>query len=128
MPSGSDGVVIVSAVPPDEPPDELNVAVTVVLEFNVRAQVPVPAQPPPLQPANVDPVDGVAVNVTFVPEENDLEQVDPQSIPDGLLVTLPLPVPDFVTRSVTPLPLPPLPLPLSNTGAPLNGAVVGASL
>jgi hypothetical protein len=31
-------------------------------------QVPVPEHPPPLQPVNVEPVAGVAVSVTEVPE------------------------------------------------------------
>jgi len=43
------------------------VAVTVVAADTVTLQEPVPAQPPPLQPVKVDPVVGVAVNVTAVP-------------------------------------------------------------
>ena len=52
------------------------------------------ASPP--QPANVDPESGVAVNCTAVPTTNSAEslvQVVPQSIPTGLEVTLPVPVP-----------------------------------
>jgi hypothetical protein len=91
----------------------LNTAVTVTLDEMATLQVPVPEQPPPLQPANTEPEAGVAVNVTVVPLENDREQVVPQLIPLGLLVTVPEPVPDFRTVSVE---LPPLPLPLSNCG------------
>ena len=44
-----------------------NVAVTVVAAFNVTVHVPVPEQPPPLQPVNVEPVAGAAVSVSAVP-------------------------------------------------------------
>ena len=40
---------------------------TDVAAFMVTAQVPVPEQPPPLQPANVEPPAGAAVSVTTVP-------------------------------------------------------------
>lgn len=40
---------------------------------------------------------GVAVSVTTVPDLYGAVQVDPQEIPAGLLVTVPLPVPFFVT-------------------------------
>ena len=53
----------------------------------------------PLQPVNVEPASGVAVNVTIVPDVNEAEQVAPQSIPAGELVTDPAPVPVFVTVS-----------------------------
>jgi hypothetical protein len=45
----------------------VKVAVTVVLALTFRTHVPVPLQPPPLQPANVEPDAGVAVSVTLVP-------------------------------------------------------------
>jgi hypothetical protein len=77
-----------------------NVAVTDWAALIVTVHVPVPVQPPPLQPENVDPVAGVAVKVTAVPLVNPVEQVAPQEMPVGALVTLPLPVPDFVTLSV----------------------------
>jgi hypothetical protein len=66
-------------------------------------------QPPPFQPAKTDPDAGAAVSVTVAPPEKDREQVAPQLMPLGLLVTLPLPVPFLVTWSVK-LPLLPLPL------------------
>ncbi len=43
------------------------VAVTVFAASTVTWQVPVPAQPAPLQPANTEPPVGVAVSVTSVP-------------------------------------------------------------
>jgi hypothetical protein len=63
-------------------------------------QVPVPLHPPPLQPANIDPDAAVAVNVTVLPVGNwalSALQVVPQLMPDGLLVTVPVPVPALFT-------------------------------
>ena len=57
----------------------------------VTVQVPVPEQPPPLQPVNVEPAAGVAVSVTTVPSSNDAAQVAPQVIPAGPLDTVPEP-------------------------------------
>src|SRR3954464_7237985 len=45
-----------------------NVAVTVRELVRLVVHVPVPEQPPPDQPVNTDPVAGVAVSVTSVPE------------------------------------------------------------
>src|SRR5688572_20068737 len=56
---------------------------------------PVPEQPSPSQPANVDPDAGVAVSVTEVPCGKPAEQSDPQLMPAGSLVTVPLPPPDL---------------------------------
>jgi hypothetical protein len=78
----------------------VNAAVTEVAALTVTVQVPVPVQPPPLQPVNVEPAAGVAVKVTAVPLVNAVEQVAPQEMPAGALVTLPLPVPEFVTLRV----------------------------
>jgi hypothetical protein len=87
----------------------MKVAVTVVAAFTVTTQVPVPVQPPPLQPVKVDPPVGAAVKVTAVPLENDAEHVVPQEIPAGLLVTVPVPAPALETVSVelfeTPVPV-----------------------
>ena len=44
----------------------MNVAVTDVSAFMFTAHVPVPAHAPP-QPANVEPLEDVAVRVTVVP-------------------------------------------------------------
>ncbi len=75
----------------------MKVAVTVVAALRVTVQVPVPLQPPPFQPVKVEPAAGVAVSVTAVPLEKLAEQVAPQVIPAGALVTVPLPVPAGVT-------------------------------
>src|SRR5438093_79088 len=56
-----------------------------------------PVQPPPLQPVKVEPAAGVAVKVTAVPTVNEAEQAAPQEIPEGALVTVPLPVPVLFT-------------------------------
>jgi hypothetical protein len=77
----------------------VKVAVTLADPFPPSAQVPVPVQPP-LQPANVDPLAGVAVNVTDVPAKYVALHVGPQLIPAGLLLTLPLPVPVRFTEIV----------------------------
>ncbi len=63
-----------------------------IAEFTVTVQVPVPVQAPP-QPVNTDPATAAAVSVTLVPEVNVDEQVAPQLIPAGLLVTEPAPDP-----------------------------------
>src|SRR5438046_1785759 len=77
----------------------VKVAVTVVAAETVPTQVPVPEQPPPLQPVKVEPAAGVAVSVTAVPLVKLAEQVAPQLIPAGELVTVPLPVPAWLTVS-----------------------------
>jgi hypothetical protein len=79
------------------------VAVTVLVAFRVTVQVPVPVQPPPLQPAKVEPFAGVAVRVTVVPLAKVAEQRMPQMISDdalislGALTTVPLPGPILTT-------------------------------
>ena len=69
--------------------------------LSVTVQVPVPEQPPPLQPVKVEPAAGVAVKVAAVPLANAAEHVAPHEIPAGLLVTVPVPVPLGLTDSVT---------------------------
>src|SRR3989475_13212295 len=75
-------------------------AVTVVPAETVTTHVPVPEQPPPLQPVKAEPAAGVAVNVTTVPLVKLAEHVAPQLIPAGALGTVPLPVPAGVTVRV----------------------------
>jgi hypothetical protein len=77
----------------------LNVAVTVTALFPSTVHGPVPEHVP-LQPAKVEPGAGVAVSVTRVPPGYVPLQALPQLIPEGLLVTVPLPLPDFVTLTV----------------------------
>ena len=77
----------------------LNVAVTALAAFMVTLQAPVPLQAP-LQPAKTEPEAGVAVRFTTVPLVKLAEQVAPQEIPAGELVTVPVPVPVSVTVRV----------------------------
>lgn len=53
----------------------------------------------PLQPANSEPAAGAAVSVALLAAANMAVQLDPQSIPDGLEVTRPLPLPALATVS-----------------------------
>jgi hypothetical protein len=71
---------------------ELNVALTDCAEFIVTLQAPVPLQAPP-QPANVELESGAAAKLTTVPLAKLAEHVVPQEIPEGVLVTAPVPVP-----------------------------------
>src|SRR5262249_41578038 len=83
----------------------LNVAVTFSPEVMVMLQL-VPEQAP-LQPENVDPEAGEAVKTTTVPTVKFAVQEFGQSIPAGLLVTCPLPLPVSVTKRVNCDPIPP---------------------
>src|SRR5205823_14797810 len=74
---------------------------TALLRSRVMVQVPVPEQPPPVQPVKVEPAAGVAVSVTVVPLAKLAVQVAPQLIPAGELVTVPLPVPALLTVRAT---------------------------
>ena len=83
----------------------VNVAVTAWSALIDTVQVPVPAQPPPLQPVNLDPAAGVAVSVTdwaCAPVGYVCEQVLGQAIEapfEAPLATLPAPVPARMTVS-----------------------------
>ena len=72
-------------------------AVTVWSPFIATVHEAVPLQPPPLHPVNVEPPVGEAVRVTVLPLANSPAHVVPQEIPLGLLVTVPVPVPDLLT-------------------------------
>src|SRR5262245_45611288 len=61
--------------------------------------MPMPVHPPPLQPDNTEPSAAVAVSAILVPLEKLAEHFVPQLIPEGPLVTLPLPLPFLVTLS-----------------------------
>jgi len=54
----------------------------------------------PLQPANDEPLLGVAVSVTDVPISQSAEQTVPHAIPSGVLDTVPVPAPASMTESV----------------------------
>ena len=87
-------VMALGQVPPVPP--ALNVAVTLRAAVIDNTQFPVPLQLP-LHPANVDPLLAVAVSVTDVPFAKFVVHVLPQLIPTGEEVTVPVPVPIFVT-------------------------------
>jgi hypothetical protein len=77
----------------------LNVAVTDLAVSIVTTQLPVPVQAPD-HPAKRESAEGVAVRVTVVPVLKSKEQVAPQLIPAGLLVTVPVPVPVLAIERV----------------------------
>jgi hypothetical protein len=66
----------------------------------VKVQVPVPEHTLPLQPVKVEPVEEDAVKATTVLLLKADEQTDPQVMPAGLLVTVPLPAPVLLTVRV----------------------------
>jgi hypothetical protein len=69
------------------------VAVTVVFALSVSVQLAVPLHPPPDQPANTEPDAGAAESVTLDPVLNEAAHVEPQLMPAGDEVTVPVPVP-----------------------------------
>jgi hypothetical protein len=75
-------------------------ATTVVAAAIVSVQVAVPSHGPAPQPVKVEPVAGAAVKVIAVPLAKLAEQVAPQLMPAGALVTVPVPVPALVTVRV----------------------------
>jgi len=77
----------------------LNVAVTDLAAVIDTVQVPVPVQSP-LQPAKLEPVKGSAARYTVVPLLKLAEQVEGQSIPAGLLIIMPVPIPARFTVNV----------------------------
>ena len=78
------------------PPSAVKLAVTDWLAVMDTMQVAGPEQAP-LQPAKLEPLAGVAVRVTEVPLAKLAEHTAGQLIADGLLVTVPLPVPARLT-------------------------------
>ena len=80
------------------PAVELNAAETDVSAFMVTLHVEVPAQAPD-QPVNAALDTGDALRVTTVPAANAAPHVVPQLMPDGLLETVPAPVPELCTVS-----------------------------
>src|ERR1044071_1541510 len=78
----------------------VKLAVTFWSALIVMTHGPVPAHPPPLQPANTESLRGDAVNVTCVPSSTVSEQVPGQASPPGVEVTVPPPLPDVATVTV----------------------------
>lgn len=76
----------------------MNIAVTDVLPIRVTVHDPVPLHAPD-HPANVEPELGAVVSVMVVPLAKLESHVCPQLIPEGLLVTVPDPVPPLCTVS-----------------------------
>jgi hypothetical protein len=78
----------------------LNVAIILLFEFIVIITVVSIPVASPDHPPNSDDESDVAVNVTLVPYANWYEHVDPQLIPAGLDMIVPVPAPEFVTVRV----------------------------
>jgi hypothetical protein len=95
------------------------------LEFITTVQVPLPLQAP-LQPTNVEPALGVAVNITPVPAEKFAAHlVVGQLMPAGLLVTVPPPVPPSATLRANDIVVP---VPVSVTVCVLPGMLFALSV
>src|SRR5574341_1744401 len=77
------------------------VAVTVVGAVRLTGQGSAPLQPPPLSSRRTEPIAGVPVSVTVEPARKSVAQVAPQSIPAGMLTTVPLPDPAVTTTRVS---------------------------
>ena len=86
----------------------MKVAVTEEFAESVTVHAAAPLQAPD-HPPNVLPGLGVAVSVIDVPVSKLALHVEPQLMPEGLLVTAPAPVPEFCTVKVMELELPELP-------------------
>jgi hypothetical protein len=78
----------------------LNVAVADRLLFMVTVHLPALPLQAPLQPAKYEPLIADAVINTLLPAAKEAWQVGLQLIPDGVLVTVPLPVPAKVIVKV----------------------------
>jgi len=92
-------VLTVSALVP-EAEEAVKIAVTFCAVLIVTTQEPVPEHPAPLQPPKVLPVAAVALSVTLESLLYVALQSAPQLMPDGLLSTVPEPVPCVLTVSV----------------------------
>jgi hypothetical protein len=77
----------------------LKVAVTVAAALRETVQVALVPLQLPDHPANLEPDLAVAVSLMDVPAVNFAAHVPPQLTPEGLLVTVPAPVPALFTVS-----------------------------
>jgi hypothetical protein len=77
----------------------VNAAATATRALPAMVQGPVPAQPPPFQPVNVEPAAGVALSVTGVPAGYDAVQSLPHRMPAGELAMVPAPTPTLLTAT-----------------------------
>jgi hypothetical protein len=104
--------VIVTLVPPLSGPVlgdsavtaiRVKLAVTTWAWLIVTVQVPVPEHPAALQPAKLDPAAAEAFSVTVLPPAKLAEHrlaFEPHTMPAGVLVTSPAPLPIAATPSV----------------------------
>ena len=77
----------------------MKLAVTLRAWFIVTVQLAAEPLQAPLQPVNVEPSLGVALSVTRCASQKDFVHSLPQSIPLGFDSTVPVPLPDLLTRS-----------------------------
>lgn len=77
----------------------VNVAVTLTTSCTVTVHAPMPEHAP-LQPANAEPEAAIGQSVTTVRVSYIALQVAPQLMPDGVEMTVPEPLPAFVTFNV----------------------------
>src|SRR5438034_971113 len=75
-----------------------NVAVTVFVAVTATVHCVPAAESHPLQLPKVEFVSGTAVSPTVAPLANRAEQLEPQVIPEGALLTVPDPVPALTTE------------------------------
>lgn len=73
----------------------VKLAVTLVAALTLTVHELEAPEQAPLQPEKVLPVVATADKVTLVPLLKLAEQVEPHEIPEGLLLTVPIPVPDL---------------------------------
>src|SRR5207247_1863725 len=98
VPEPAPNFTTLSVATRDPEPDPAKLAVQVISMSSLT--LPSAQSGSPLQPVKTEPGAGIAVKLTTASNGNGAEQVAPQSSPAGSLVTVPLPVPAFVSPSV----------------------------
>jgi hypothetical protein len=81
-------------------PRRLNLTVTALASFILTVHVVAELESQPVHPPKPESKSGDAVRTTVVPDKYDSEQSEPQLIPVGFEVTVPLPKPVLKTDSV----------------------------